>query len=137
MAGPKDVLQGVNTGHQQPSSVIHVAQAGMCGSAKSASKTPGSASGLLLEQFTLDSSGSPPVQGGRGTGAGPGGQQNCSLSPPVHPEIAHWTQESSIDSSSLWTATHGRRTGVEHNSVFNGDKSIGYCWIISFLSWTY
>ncbi|KAK3531057.1 hypothetical protein QTP70_008761 [Hemibagrus guttatus] len=32
-AGPKDVLQGVNAGHQQPSRVVPLAQAGMRGSA--------------------------------------------------------------------------------------------------------
>ncbi|KAK3565424.1 hypothetical protein QTP86_008243 [Hemibagrus guttatus] len=31
-AGPEDVLQGANAGHQQPSRVVPLAQAGMCGS---------------------------------------------------------------------------------------------------------
>ncbi|KAK3547815.1 hypothetical protein QTP86_031794 [Hemibagrus guttatus] len=49
VAGPKDVLQGANAGHQQPSRVVPLAQAGMYGSTtKPAGKHPGPAGGLHL-----------------------------------------------------------------------------------------
>ncbi|KAK3509008.1 hypothetical protein QTP70_018515, partial [Hemibagrus guttatus] len=48
--GPKDVLQGANAGHQQPSRVVPLAQAGMCGStAKPAGKHPGPAGGIFWD----------------------------------------------------------------------------------------
>ncbi|KAK3554575.1 hypothetical protein QTP70_025529 [Hemibagrus guttatus] len=55
VAGPKDVLQGVNTGHHQPSRVVPLHACMRGSAAKPAGKHPGPASGLLLGWSTLDS----------------------------------------------------------------------------------
>ncbi|KAK3538615.1 hypothetical protein QTP86_008680 [Hemibagrus guttatus] len=72
-AGPEDVLQGVNAGHQQPHRIVPLAQASMRRStAEPASEHPGPVGGLLLGRSTLDSTErSPPAERGRRAGAGP------------------------------------------------------------------
>ncbi|KAK3573357.1 hypothetical protein QTP86_024128 [Hemibagrus guttatus] len=65
-AGPEDVLQGANAGHQQPRRVVPLAQAGMRRTtAEPASEHPGPVGGLLLGRSTLDSTEcSPPAERG-------------------------------------------------------------------------